>query len=67
MHIISWIQCQELRDKPQKTHFLPNLYERQTYAIEVNNIETEKFFPSVTVDLNYNSSEFEAFAQGILN
>ena len=31
------------------------------------NIEKEEFYSSVTVDLSYNSSEFEAFAQNVEN
>ena len=47
-------------------YFLPNFYDRQSYAIEVDNIEADEFFPSVTLDLRWNSSKFEAFAQSVL-
>lgn len=43
----------------------PNVYDRLN--CEVDNIEMEEFYPSVTVDLIHNSSEFEAFAQGVVN
>ena len=67
VHIISWIQYQGPRDRPHTMYFLPNLYNKQSYAIEVDNIETEEFYRSDTVDLSHNSSEFEAFAQDVLN
>ena len=67
VHIISWIQYQGPRDRPHIMYFLPNLYNKQSYAIEVDNIETEEFYRSDTVDLSHNSSEFEAFAQDVLN
>ena len=47
-------------------YFLPNLYDRHSYAIEVDKIEIQEFYPSFTVVLSYNSSELTAFAQDIL-
>lgn len=39
-------------------YFLP-----RAFTTEVENIETEEFYPSVKINLSYNSSEFEALAQ----
>ena len=47
--------------------FLLNIYDWQSYAIKVDTIEIEEFYPFVTVDLSCNSSKFEAFAQDALN
>ena len=47
--------------------FLLNIYDWQSYAIKVDTIEIEEFYPLVTVDLSCNSSKFEAFAQDALN
>ena len=67
VHIISWIQYEGPRDRPHTMYFLPNLYNKQSYAIELDNIEIEEFYRSGTVNLSHNSSEFEAFAQGVSN
>ena len=62
VHVISCSQYQRPRGRPDTMYFLPNLYDRQSYAIEVDNIEIDEFYPSVTVDLSHNS-----FSQGVLN
>ena len=48
-------------------YFLPHLYNRQRYEIVLNTIETGEFYPSVTVDVSHNSSEFEALGQKFVN
>ena len=47
-------------------YFLPNLYGRHSYPIEVDKIEIDEFYSSFTVVLSYNFSEFKAFAQDVL-
>ena len=67
VHIISWSQYQGPRDRPDTMCFLLNLYDWQSFAIKVDTIEIEEFYPFVTADLSCNSSKFEAFAQDALN
>ena len=61
VHIISWSRYQ---GSPDTIPFLLNIYDRQSYVIKVDNIETEEFYPFVTADLSCNSSKSEAFTQG---
>ena len=61
VHIISWSRYQ---GSPDTIPFLLNIYDRQSYVIKVDNIETEEFYPFVMADLSCNSSKFEAFTQG---
>ena len=46
-------------------YVLSNLYEKQNYQREVDKIETEEFYPSATVYLNYSSSKFETVDQDV--
>ena len=67
MHVIFWSQYQGPRGWPETMYFLPNLYDRRSYAIEIDSIKIEEFYPSITVDLSESPPKFEDFAQGVLN
>lgn len=48
-------------------YFLPNLYDRRSYAIEIDSIKIEEFYPSITVDLSESPPKVEDFPPGVLN
>ena len=65
-HIIAPSRWNGPRGRPDTMYFLPHLYEKENYKIEISEDEIDDFYPAVTTALPDVSQEFQEFARTVI-
>ena len=65
-HIISPSRYDGIRGRPDTMYFLPHLYEKGEYKINIDEEDIDEFYLVKSTPLSYVSDEFGEFARNVL-